>query len=170
MARIYRRAMDGLYLACALIAGAALVLISVIIPYGVYTRYVLNSAASWPEPMAILLTILLTFLGGGVCYRIDLHMRVKVVQNAVPQFLQPLMVYLSEALVGVLAVFMVYYGVGLVHTTWHQEVPEFPALSVGITYMPIPLGGIILLLFVIERMLIGPPKVSAAEHDAAAFD
>ena len=45
-----RRAMDLLYWLCALIAGVSLVLIVVIIPYGVYTRYVLDSAASWPEP------------------------------------------------------------------------------------------------------------------------
>ena len=34
---------------------AAMVLISLIIPWAVFTRYVLNSASSWPEPAAILL-------------------------------------------------------------------------------------------------------------------
>ena len=45
--------MDALQWGCAAIAGSALVVISVIVPWGVYTRYVLDSAASWPEPMAI---------------------------------------------------------------------------------------------------------------------
>ena len=66
----FRKAMDALYLACVLIAGTALVLISAIIPWGVYTRYVLNSAASWPEPTAVLLTIWLTFFGAAACYRL----------------------------------------------------------------------------------------------------
>ena len=57
MGAAYRRAMDLLYLACATIAGVALVLITLIIPWSVFTRYVLNSAASWPEPAAILLSI-----------------------------------------------------------------------------------------------------------------
>jgi Tripartite ATP-independent periplasmic transporter, DctM component len=61
-----RRAMDVLYRACAIIAGSALVLISLVVPWGVYTRYVLESAASWPEPMAILLSIVLTFFGAAV--------------------------------------------------------------------------------------------------------
>ena len=30
--------------------------------------------------------------------------------------------------------------------------PTFPSLSVGVTYLPIPIGGAILLLFVIERV------------------
>src|SRR6516162_9980876 len=66
---ILRRAMGALHWACAAIAGSALVVISIIVPWGVYTRYVLDSAASWPEPMAILLSIVLTFFGGTVCYR-----------------------------------------------------------------------------------------------------
>src|SRR5207302_713041 len=58
-----RRAMDALYRGCAIIAGSALVLISLVVPWGVYTRYVLDSAASWPEPMAVLLSIVLSFFG-----------------------------------------------------------------------------------------------------------
>ena len=50
IAASFRKAMDALYFICVLIAGTALVLISAVIPWGVYTRYVLNSAASWPEP------------------------------------------------------------------------------------------------------------------------
>src|SRR6266853_4400264 len=67
-ARPLRRAMDALYWACAVIAGSALVIISLVVPWGVYTRYVLDSAASWPEPMAILLSIVLTFFGASSCY------------------------------------------------------------------------------------------------------
>ncbi len=42
----YIRAMDALHRACVFVAGACLVVITVIIPYGVFTRYVLNSASS----------------------------------------------------------------------------------------------------------------------------
>ena len=55
--------MNYLYLLCVIVGCTALVLISAIIPWAVFTRYVLNSAASWPEPLAVLLTILLTFIG-----------------------------------------------------------------------------------------------------------
>jgi TRAP-type C4-dicarboxylate transport system permease small subunit len=44
-----------------------------------------------------------------------------------------------------------------VATTWHQSIAEFPALSVGLTYLPIPVGGAITLLLVAERLLIGRP-------------
>ena len=54
--------------------------------------------------------------------------------------------------------FMTVFGVGLCQTTWNQSIAEFPSLSVGVTYLPIPLGGLCLILFVLERMLIGRPQ------------
>jgi TRAP-type C4-dicarboxylate transport system permease small subunit len=152
--------MDALYRLCVLVASAALVLISLVIPWGVYTRYVLNRAASWPEPMAILLTIVLTFIGGASCYRVEAHMRVAVLVRLLPRPWRGLAEFLSEALVGLLGLFMVMWGIGLVETTWHQSIAEFPELSVGVTYLPIPVGGALTLLFVLERLLIGPPPVS----------
>ena len=80
----YIRAMDSLHRACVFVAGACLVVITIIIPYGVFCRFVLNSAASWPEPMAILLMIVLSFLSAVVCYREYLHIGVGVL----PAFLK----------------------------------------------------------------------------------
>ena len=60
MTSTFRRLMDALYALCVGVAGTALVLISAVIPWAVYTRYVLNRAASWPEPLAVLLMIVLT--------------------------------------------------------------------------------------------------------------
>jgi TRAP-type C4-dicarboxylate transport system permease small subunit len=51
-----------------------------------------------------------------------------------------------------------------VGATWHQSIAEFPALSVGVTYLPIPIGGAITLLFVTERLLIGRPPSSSDPH------
>ena len=76
--------MDALHWGCAVIAGSALVVISLIVPWGVYTRYVLESASSWPEPMAILLSIVLTFFGAAACYRTGVHMRVTALRDIMP--------------------------------------------------------------------------------------
>src|SRR5258707_9813045 len=73
-----RRAMDGLYRLCAIIPGSALGLIALVVPWGGYTRYVLDSPSSLPEPMAILLSIVLAFFGAAACYPSRLPMRVTV--------------------------------------------------------------------------------------------
>src|SRR5215467_4391402 len=108
-----RRAMDALYRLCALIAGAALVLIALIVPYGFYTRYVLGSAASWPEPMAILLSIVLTFFGAAMGIRSGVHMRVTVLRDLLPRRPQRLVDIVAEALLALVALFMVVWGARL---------------------------------------------------------
>ena len=88
----YIRLMDKVHQACLFVAGACLVIITLIIPYGVFCRYVLNSAASWPEPLAVLLMIVLSFLSAVVCYREYLHIGVGVL----PAFLnEPAKSYLG---------------------------------------------------------------------------
>ncbi len=156
-----RAAMDALYKACVMIAGSALVLISVVIPYGVFTRYVLNSAASWPEPAAVLMAIVLTFIGAAACYRARMHMRITVAVNLLPIIGQRLINLLAEGVMAAMCLFMMIWGERLVATTWYQSIAEFPSLSVGLTYLPIPIGGAVTLLFVIERILIGPPARDA---------
>jgi TRAP-type C4-dicarboxylate transport system permease small subunit len=157
MTHLYRRAMDALYLFCVLLAGSSMVLISAIVPWGVFTRYGLNSASSWPEAMAILLSIVLTFFGAAACYRLGLHMRVSFVRDHMPPAFARASDLLAEALMLVVGLFMTVHGMSLCQTTWNQSIAEFPLLSVGVTYLPIPLGGICLMLFVIEHVLIGRP-------------
>jgi TRAP-type C4-dicarboxylate transport system permease small subunit len=171
MLTTFRRAMDALYQLCVMVAGGAMVLISVIVPWGVFTRYVLNSASSWPEPAAILLSIVLTFFGAAACYRVRLHMRVSYVRDHMPPLMQRGSDLLAELLMAMVGVFMIVWGSRLCETTWFQSIDAFPALSVGVTYLPIPLGRLCLLLFVIERLLIGAPAdIPADPHAAAPFD
>src|SRR5919198_5579021 len=126
----YIRAMDAIHQACLFIAGSCLVIITIIIPYGVFTRYVLNSAASWPEPLATLLMIVLSFLSAVVCYREYLHIGVGVL----PAYLnEPAKTYLGwflEICMLTTNLFMLVWGFKLVQVTWYQAIPEFPVIWV----------------------------------------
>ena len=168
MAATYRRAMDALYLVCVVVGGAALVLISAIIPWAVFTRYVLNSAASWPEPLAVLLTIVLTFIGAAAAYRLNLHMNVGYFVNQAPPRIRKLLDLLVQLLMAAIALFMIVWGESLVEVTWHNTIADFPFLSVGVTYLPIPVGGACLLLFIIERLWLGAPPDPLPSHGDTA--
>jgi TRAP-type C4-dicarboxylate transport system permease small subunit len=170
MAGLYRRAMDALYLACVIVGVTALVLISAVIPYAVFTRYVLNSAASWPEPMAVLLTILLTFIGAAAGYRLNLHMNLAYFANQTPPSVRRALDILVQLLMAVIAIFMVVWGERLVEVTWNNTIGDFPFLSVGVTYLPIPVGGFCLLLFIIERLFLGAPPDPIPHHDTDPFE
>jgi TRAP-type C4-dicarboxylate transport system permease small subunit len=145
--------MDVLHRACMIICGTCLVLITLIIPYGVFTRFVLNSASSWPEPTATLAMIWFSFLAAAVCYRERLHIGVAVIPMMLKGQVRIACGWLIEACMLGVNLFMFWYGVKLVQATSHQWISDFPDLiSVGMSYTPVPLGGLITALFVIERI------------------
>jgi TRAP-type C4-dicarboxylate transport system permease small subunit len=148
----YTKAMDALHAACLVVAGSCLVVIALIIPYGVFCRYALNSAASWPEPLAVLLMIVLSFLSAVVCYREHLHIGVMLIPGLLTGLARTLLGWLVEMAMLGTNLFMLWYGIKLVQTTWHQSIAEFPQVSVGFAYLPIPVGGAVTVLFVIERL------------------
>jgi TRAP-type C4-dicarboxylate transport system permease small subunit len=171
MAGSFRRAMDTLYHLCVVIGCTALVLISAIIPWAVFTRYILNSAASWPEPLAVLLTIVLTFIGAAAGYRFNLHMNVSYFADRLPAGFRAWLDLVVQLLMALIALFMIVWGGRLVGVTWHNSIADFPFLSVGVTYLPIPVGGVCLLLFIVERIFLGPPPDPLPQHlEAAPFD
>src|SRR5258708_39764843 len=109
--------------------------------------------------MAVLLTIVVTFFGAAACYRLRTHMNVTVVTALLPAAGQRACELLVEALMAAISLFMVVYGIGLVQATWYNSIADFPFLSVGVTYLPIPIGGAITLVFIIEHLLLGEPPI-----------
>ena len=153
MKQQYIHAMDAVHGACLFVAGACLVIITAIVPYGVFTRYVLNSAASWPEPMAVLLMIVLSFLSAVVCYREHLHIGVGILPALLGEPAKSVLGALLEICMLATNLFMLVWGIKLVEATWYQSLAEFPIVTAGMTYLPIPIGGALTMLFVIERFL-----------------
>ena len=164
MKAAYAAAMERLYLACIVVSATALVAITLVIPYGVFMRYVLNSAASWPEPFSVLAMVLFSFVGGAAAYRANVHIAVQMLTDAVPAPARRALLRLADLAMVATALFMMIYGMELVRATWNQTIAEFPTLSVGITYLPIPLGGLFTLLFIVERLWLGMPPPSSVMY------
>jgi TRAP-type C4-dicarboxylate transport system permease small subunit len=166
----YRQAMVGLYLACIVLSGVALVVITLIIPLGVFMRYVMNAALSWPEPASVIMMVMFSFLGGAAVYRAKVHVAVEALLNAVSEKNRKIMRWGVDACMIATALFMLVYGVQLCITTWYQSISDFPGLSVGVTYLPIPLAGALTLLFIVERIWLGDPPKSDIMYSDQAVD
>ncbi len=167
---IFLRAMDAVYRLCIWISGLAIVIMSVIIPWGVYARKVLGTGSSWPEPVAILCMVIFTFFGAAASYRAGGHIAVMMLVERLPAGVQKGLQYIVDVLMILISLFMIYYGFGLCAVTWNQSVDSLPALNVGATYLPLPLGSIAILLFIIERMVFGPQNhrpIVTYDHEPA---
>ena len=171
MKAAYAAAMERLYLACIVVSALALVAITLVIPYGVFMRYVMNSASSWPEPFSVLAMVLFSFVGGAAAYRANVHIAVQMLTDAVPARARRALLLVADLAMVATALFMMVYGTQLVRATWGQTIAEFPTLSVGITYLPIPVGGLFTLLFIVERLWLGmPPPGSVMYRDQPLAD
>ncbi|MBC9000003.1 MULTISPECIES: TRAP transporter small permease [unclassified Pseudomonas] len=146
---------DRIYMACIWVAGLSVLTISLIIPWGVFARYVLGTGSSWPEPTAILLMMVFTFIGAAASYRAGAHMAVAMVTDRLPPNLRKTMSIVSQLLMATICLFMTIWGTKLCLSTWNQFMSALPTLRVGITYMPIPIGGALTLIFVLEKLLLG---------------
>lgn len=155
MKNLLLRINDRIYMACIWVAGLSVLTISLIIPWGVFARYVLGTGSSWPEPTAILLMMVFTFIGAAASYRAGAHMAVAMVTDRLQPNMRRTMSIVSQVLMGTICLFMTIWGTKLCLSTWNQFMSALPTLRVGITYMPIPVGGALTLIFVLEKLMLG---------------
>ena len=172
----YLRVMDWVYRICIWLSGSAVVVMTLVIPWGVFARKVLNSGSSWPEPVAIFCMVIFTFFGAAATYRANGHIAVDMLVQRLSAGKQRILAQVVNVLMILISVFMMIYGIMLCQTTWNQSVDSLPILNVGLTYLPLPIGGFVIMLFIIERMVAGTqshrpivtydhaPELSSAEE------
>ncbi|MEG3110314.1 TRAP transporter small permease [Pantoea sp. T14] len=151
----YSRLMDGVYLLCMLIAAVALLIMVTVIPIGIFARYVMNGALAWPEPVAIICMIIFTFIGAPVGLRAGTHICVSMVTDRLSPNTQRLMLRVCDLLMIITCLVIFQASYNLCEAMWIQPLASLPLVTYGEMYLPIPIGAIFTLLFVVERLLNG---------------
>ena len=147
---------DQIYLTCIWTSGISVLIMSLIVPWGIFTRYVLGTGSPWPEPVAVMLMVVFTFFGASAAYRAQGHIAVAMVTERLPKKLQRPLASLIDVLMLIVSLFTLVYGTKLCLETMHQSIGQLPWMPVGVTYLPVPLGGLTTVIFVLERLAFGP--------------
>lgn len=143
------------------LAGIGLVLMTVIVAWQVFCRYVLNDSPSWTEPGAVMIMSWFIFLGAAVGVRENNHMGFDVLLYVLPPSAKKWLRMISDCVIFAFGVGMVVYGGSLVSLTWNTVLPSL-GISGGWDYMPIVAGGILVILFSLERIVL---RLSGAPID-----
>lgn len=148
----YTRVMDSVAKIVFILTGAMVSAMVLIITLQVFDRFVLNHTPRWSEELTIVLMIYTGFLGASLAYRERLHIGIKVFIERVPQPWRARLYFLIDVFIGLFALFMLFWGTGF---SWMMRNNTMPAtkLSVGVTYLPIPLAGLLILAFVVEKLI-----------------
>ena len=135
------------------LAAIGLVLMTLIVGWQVFTRYVLNWSNAWTEPAAILLMSWFIFLGAAVGIRENYHLGFDVLLYVLPKGSKRILRSISDVVVFIFAIGMIVYGWQLVQLQFRARMPSL-GIPDGVKYLPLIGGGLLIILFAVERLVL----------------
>ncbi|HEV7368078.1 TRAP transporter small permease [Arenibaculum sp.] len=134
-------------------AGAGLVLMTAVVAWQVYGRYVLNRSPSWTEPGAVMLMSWFILLGAAAGVRENNHLGFDVLVYLLPRGAKGVLRTISDLVVLAFGAGMVWYGGQLAALTWGSTLPSL-GISGAFDYLPVVVGGVLIALFALERIAL----------------
>jgi TRAP-type C4-dicarboxylate transport system permease small subunit len=144
--RIMDRTYDLIARICVLVAGTALVVMTVIFAWLVFGRYVLNDTPTWVEQVSLLLVMVIAFLGSAVGVHRNSHLSVVVFRGMAPSWMRTGFVFLTDVLMAAFGGLMFWNGIELTMFKWNTLIPLIQ-WSEGLRSLPLVICGALLFLF-----------------------
>lgn len=155
------RALDGLAVAVMGLAGAALVGMALVQFWQVFARYVLNDSPGWTEPVALLMMSFAVMLGAAVAVRRESHFAFQSFQHALSERTQWMLKSFARLIAAASGAGLMALGGALMVDEWPVAMAGAPLPS-GLKFAALCVGGALILLFSIERLIAGD---YTATHD-----
>lgn len=133
------------------IAAAGIVVMTIIIGWQIYGRYVLNDTPIWSERLSLFLMNYYILFAAAVGVRQEFHLGLVLLRESLTGLARlgvELIVHLCVAGFGLA---MVIYGTTLATTTWSHVIPTL-GLPTGTSYLPFPIAGALIILFSLEHI------------------
>ena len=135
------------------LAGIGLVAMSIIVLWQVIVRFILNWNNSWTELTAIMIMSWFIFLGAAVGVRENYHLGFDVLLYFLPKGSKKILRTISDLVVLGFAVGMIIYGNSLMQLKWNERMPSL-GISGAFRYLPLAAGGVLIVLFSVERIVL----------------
>lgn len=146
------KVLDAIAFACRILTGVALVVLTVIFGWLVFGRYVLNATPTWVEQAALLLVMLIAFLGAAVGVHDNTHLSVSMLRSAVPPRVRMVFVIVTDVMMAGFGALMLWYGAQLTLFKWGSLIPLIQ-LPEGLRSLPLTIGGALILMFSIGHLI-----------------
>jgi len=137
-------------LACLWTAGTGLVLMSLIILWQVFARYVLNASPAWSEQLALYLLVWTVLLAAAAGVREQYHIRITALEQRVAQAPRRRMRLATHGVTALMGVCLVVFGSELVVALWNYPIPTL-GLPRGSAFACMPLAGFLFVAFSLEH-------------------
>ncbi len=135
------------------LAGIGLVAMSLIVLWQVFVRFVLNWGQAWTELSAIMIMSWFIFLGAAVGVRENYHLGFDVLLYVLPKGSKKALRTISDVVVLAFALGMIVYGIDLMRLQWNERLTGL-GISGAFRYLPLVAGGVLIVLFSVERIVL----------------
>jgi TRAP-type C4-dicarboxylate transport system permease small subunit len=159
------RALDHLASLAMGLAGAALVGMALVQAWQVFARYVLNDSPGWTEPLALLLMSFAVMFGAAVAVRRETHFAFQTFRDAAPGPARWLLKSVSRLIAAASGAGLMALGGMLMVDEWPVAMAGAPLPS-GLKFAGLCVGGALILLFAVERLLTGDYHAPDAPAEA----
>ncbi len=140
-----------------------MIILSVLICWQVFSRYVLNSSPFWVEEISVISMMWIGLLGAAACVWTESHMSLELVVARLPDALRIWLKAATDVMIGVFAFFLLERGIFLVQMTMGGTLSSLP-LAVGYTYLVIPIAGGLMVVFTAIRAVTGVTRYYAVKR------
>jgi len=134
------------------LSAIGLVLMTAIIGWQVFGRYVLGTSPSWSEQSALVLMIWYVTLAAAAGVREGFHIRIVIFENQLHGRAKIFVRCLNHVVVLSCGLAMAIWGGDLVAKTWSHVIPSI-GVPRGFAYMGLPISGVLIAVFAAENML-----------------
>lgn len=148
--------------ATSVIAGLSLCGLVAVLVWQVYGRYVMNASPGWTEPVALTLMSVSALFGAALAVRAETHFSFPTFVDSSPAPVRAALRFLARGIALAFGIALAAFGAFLVRESWDVPMAGAP-LPEGASYLGLALGGALIALFALERLLAGdPPKQDGA--------
>lgn len=155
------RVFDWLCKGLLWLSGAGLFLMTMIVAWQVWGRFVLNDSPTWTEPVSLMLMLWFIFLAAAVGVRQRFHLSLDLFRQIVPTRARLMMDAASFLVVGIFGAAMAWYPQPLIAQTWPVSIPGL-GLPAGLGYVSITVSGALIVVFSVEHLV----KLAIAATDS----
>lgn len=153
------RGLSALAQGATVIACLALVGMTLVEAWQVFARYVLNDSPSWTEPVVLLLMSAAMMFGAAAGVRSESHFGFFITVHVAPPRVRRVLLAISRLTVFAIGAVLAFWGGVLLVDGWSIPMAGAP-LPQGLMFLPIGLGGALIALFALERLLSAAPSPS----------
>lgn len=147
-----------------------MVFLTVLIACSVFSRFVFDKPVDWQYEATLVCLSWVVFIGMSVTFRMDEHMRLTFVSNAMPPKMANIWLCVMDLVVLLFLAYAGYQSISVIKNampTMYQTIP----VSRGWFYMPFPFGCVISICHIINtcyKRLTGQPIMETEEGKEGA--